>query len=66
MTLGGEMRWGKLGTGCVPEAQADWFSVDHDVCRVVVEDGRDVLSGEGVCGVGNEQAGLSVCPEGTG
>lgn len=43
----------------VPEPEADGLALDHDVGGVVVEDGGDVLGGEGVGGVGDEQAGLA-------
>ena len=43
---------------CVPQAQGDWSPVDHEWCGVGVEDGGDVLAGEGVGCVGDEEAGL--------
>ena len=46
-------------TRSVPQSQADGLVVDHDARRVVVEDGRDVLAGEGVGGVGDEQTCLA-------
>lgn len=46
-------------TSSVPQSQADGLVVDHDARRVVVEDGRDVLAGEGVGGVGDEQTCLA-------
>lgn len=48
-----------LLTGGIPETQADGLVVDHDAGGVVVEDGGDVLAGESVGGVGDEQAGLA-------
>jgi hypothetical protein len=33
-----------LLSGRVPQAEVDGLAVDHDVCRVVVEDGGDVLA----------------------
>ena len=48
-----------LLTGSIPESQTDGLVVDHDTRRVVVEDGRDVLAGEGVGGVGDEQTCLA-------
>ena len=43
----------------VPQAQADGLVVHHHARAVVVEDGRDVLAGEGVGGVGDEQTGFA-------
>ena len=43
---------------CVPQTQGDRGPVDHEWCGVGVEDGGDVLAGEGVGGVGDEEAGL--------
>ena len=43
---------------CVPQAQGDRSPVDHEWCGVGVEHGGDVLAGEGVGGVGDEEAGL--------
>lgn len=43
----------------IPKSQADRFVVDHDTRRVVVKDGRDVLAGEGVGGVGDKQTCLA-------
>lgn len=48
-----------LLTRGIPKTQADGLVVDHDARRVVVEHGRDVLAGEGVGGVGDEQTGLA-------
>ena len=39
--------------------RARGLAVHHDVGRVVVEDGRDVVLGECVGGVRDEQAGLA-------
>ena len=44
---------------CVPQAQGDWSPVDHEWCGVGVEDGGDVLAGEGVGGVADEETGLA-------
>ena len=60
-----------LLSGCVPQTQIDrpavhlggWggaragagAAVYHNICRVIVEDGGDVLPGEGIGGVGYEQ-----------
>lgn len=43
----------------IPQPKTDGLIIHHDARRVVVEDGRDVLAGEGVGGVGYEQAGLA-------
>ncbi len=40
------------------EKKAD-LAVDHDVGRVVVKDGGDVLAGEGIRRVADQQAGLA-------
>ena len=48
-----------LLTGCVPESEVDGLAVDHDVGRVVVEHGWDVLPGKGVCGVADQEACLT-------
>lgn len=40
-----------LLTGGIPQTQRHRHPVDHDLARVVVEDGGDVLPGEGVGGV---------------
>ena len=47
-----------LLSSCVPQTQGDRGPVDHEWCGVGVEDGGDVLAGEGVGGVGDEEAGL--------
>ena len=39
--------------------RARGLAVHHDVGRVVVEDGRDVILREGVGGVRDEEAGLA-------
>ncbi len=46
-------------TGGIPQKQVDRLAVDHHVRRVIVKHGRDVLAGEGVRRVRDEQAGLS-------
>ena len=43
----------------VPQPQVDRPASHHDVGSVVVEDGGDVLTREGVSGVGNKEAGLA-------
>jgi hypothetical protein len=45
-----------LLAGGIPQAKIDGLAVHHDVGRVVVEHGRDVLAREGVGGVRDEQA----------
>merc|ERR1719317_1137769 len=40
----------------IPESKVDGLAIDHHVRAVVVENSRDVLSGERVGGVGNEEA----------
>ena len=48
-----------LLTRSIPQTQVDGLAIHHDVRRIVVEHGRNVLAREGVGGVGNEQAGLT-------
>ena len=48
-----------LLAGRVPQAEVNRLAVHHDVGRVVVKDGRDVLAREGVGRVGDEQARLA-------
>jgi hypothetical protein len=48
-----------LLASCVPETEVHGLAVDHDVGAVVVEHGGDVLAGEGVGGVRDEEAGLA-------
>ena len=48
-----------LLTSSIPKTQVDGLTVDHDVGTVVVENGGDVLTGERVRGVRDEQASLT-------
>lgn len=48
-----------LLTGSIPEAEIDWLTIDHDVGRVVIEHGGDILAGESVGRVRNEQTSLT-------
>lgn len=48
-----------LLTGCIPESEIDRLTVDHNIGRVVVEDGWDVFAGEGVCRVADQQTCLT-------
>merc|ERR1719204_1763961 len=48
-----------LLASCIPQTKVDRFSVDHNVCRVVVENGWNVLSWESICGVRNQQTSFS-------
>jgi len=48
-----------LLTGGIPKTKVDRLAIDHDVGRVVVEDGRNVLSRKGICGVGDQEASLA-------
>lgn len=43
----------------IPKAQVHGATIDHDVGRVVVKDGGDVFSGEGIGGVRDEEASLT-------
>jgi len=43
----------------IPKTQVDGLVVNHDVGRVVIEHGRDVVTREGVSCVRNQEAGLS-------
>jgi len=45
----------------IPKTEVDGLAVDHYIGTVVVKDGGDVFSGEGICGVRNEEASLSDC-----
>jgi len=45
--------------GGIPKTQVDGFAIHHDVGRIIVEDGGDVLSRESVGGVRDEQASLT-------
>ena len=45
--------------GCIPQPQVDGLAVHHDVGAVVVEHRGDVLAREGVCRVGDEEAGFT-------
>jgi hypothetical protein len=42
-----------------PESQVYWLAIDHHVCRVVVEDCRNILAGESICGVTDEETCLT-------
>jgi len=44
-------------TSSIPKSKIHWLAVDHHICRVVIEHGRDVFSGEGICGVRNQTIG---------
>jgi hypothetical protein len=46
-------------TSSIPKTKIDGLSVYHHIRRVVIENGGNVLAGEGVGGVTNEQASLS-------
>ena len=46
---------------CVPEAEVERFPVHHDAVSVVVEHCGDVVGGEGVGCVGNQETRLSHC-----
>lgn len=46
-------------SSCIPESEVDRLSVDHDVRAVVVEDCRNVLTGERIRGVRNQETRLS-------
>ena len=46
-------------TGCVPQPEVDGSPVHHDIGRVVVEHRRDVLTGEGIGRVADEQASFT-------
>ena len=48
-----------LLAGRVPQAQVDGLVIYHHVGRIIIEYRRDVLAGEGVGGVGDQQAGLA-------
>ena len=48
-----------LLSSSIPEPEVDRLAVDHHVGRVVVENGRDVLSGKRVGRVGNQEARLT-------
>lgn len=48
-----------LLTGSIPKTQVNGLSVHHDVGAVVVKDGGNVLTREGIGGVRDQQAGLS-------
>ena len=48
-----------LLTGRIPEAELDGLVAGREVDDVVVEHGRDVVLGEAVVGVRDEQAGLT-------
>jgi len=54
-------REGKLSTPShvVPEAEVDGLPVDHDVSRVIVEDGGNVFDGESIRRVDDQQTRLS-------
>lgn len=45
--------------GRIPQAQVDGLRVDHHIGRVVVEHGGNILAGEGVGGVADQQARLA-------
>jgi hypothetical protein len=46
-------------TSSIPQLEVDLLVFDHDVCRVIVEDGGDIFAWEGIGGITEEQAGLS-------
>jgi hypothetical protein len=48
-----------LLTSSIPKTKVDGLAVDHDVSRVIVKDGGDVLTGEGVCSVRDQQTSLT-------
>lgn len=43
----------------IPKSQVYRLAIDHNIGRVVVKDGRDVLPGKRICGVTNQQASLT-------
>ena len=45
--------------GCIPESKTDWFSVNHYIRRVVIENSGHVLSRERIRGVGNQHTTFS-------
>mmetsp|Transcript_8069 Transcript_8069/g.16119 ORF Transcript_8069/g.16119 Transcript_8069/m.16119 type:complete len:214 (-) Transcript_8069:10-651(-) len=46
-------------SGGIPKSQVDWLAVNHDIGRVVIEHGRDVLSWESIRRVRDQQARLT-------
>jgi len=43
----------------IPKTKADWFMIHHDICRVIVEYGRNIFAGECISSVTNQKAGLT-------
>jgi len=46
-------------TSRVPEREIDVIAVDFDSRREIIEDGRDIIDGKAVLGVGDEEAGFA-------
>jgi len=46
-------------TGSIPKTKVDRLAIYHDIGTVVIEDSGNVFSGEGIGGVGDEEACLT-------
>lgn len=42
-----------------PKSQIYWFSIDHHICGVIIENSRDILSGKCICGITDEKTSFT-------